>query len=60
MPMPSQALMWFPRDRPELRAAAVRWACASPRVLLAHIREGVDVRAEVAGVLLPHEVGRAV
>lgn len=52
--------MWFPRDRPELRAAAVRWACAAPRVLLAHIREGVDVRTEVAGVLLPHEVGPAV
>ncbi|KAG2444082.1 hypothetical protein HYH02_009024 [Chlamydomonas schloesseri] len=51
-----QALMWFPHERPELRAAAVRWAAAAPRVLLAHIREGCDLAAEVGSTLEPEEV----
>ncbi|KAG2436782.1 hypothetical protein HXX76_006306 [Chlamydomonas incerta] len=51
-----QVLMWFPPDRPELRAAAVRWAAAAPRVLLAHIREGCSLEAEVAAILEPEEV----
>ncbi|GIL49208.1 hypothetical protein Vafri_5346 [Volvox africanus] len=51
-----QALMWFPANRPDLRAAAVRWAAAAPRVLLAHLREDTDVRSEVRGILTSDEV----
>ncbi|EFJ42233.1 hypothetical protein VOLCADRAFT_97657 [Volvox carteri f. nagariensis] len=46
-----QALMWFPANRPELRAAAIRWAVAAPRVLLAHLREDTDLAAEVDWLL---------
>ncbi|GLC46179.1 hypothetical protein PLESTB_001198100 [Pleodorina starrii] len=51
-----QALMWFPADRPELQAAAVRWAAAAPRVLLAHVREGTDAVTEARGILTHEEV----
>ncbi|GIL73889.1 hypothetical protein Vretimale_5022 [Volvox reticuliferus] len=51
-----QALMWFPTNRPDLRAAAVRWAAAAPRVLLAHLREDTEVIAEVRGILTAEEV----
>ncbi|KAG2502086.1 hypothetical protein HYH03_000578 [Edaphochlamys debaryana] len=51
-----QALMWFPPERPDLRAAAVRWAAAAPRILLAHIREGASPLGEARGVLTEAEL----
>ncbi|GAB4816433.1 hypothetical protein N2152v2_003479 [Parachlorella kessleri] len=51
-----QGLAWIPEDKPELRAMLCRWVPAFSKSLMCHLRPGEDIRKELEGILLPHEI----
>lgn len=50
------ALTWIGDDKRELRSMLLRWAPAFGKSLMCHLRKGEDLRQELEGILLPHEI----
>ncbi|KAL3146982.1 hypothetical protein ABBQ38_014950 [Trebouxia sp. C0009 RCD-2024] len=55
-----QALMYAPKDRPELVDMFTRWSMAYSKVLMCHLREDGDVEKELQGILPPEELSQLV
>ncbi|PSC75582.1 UPF0187 chloroplastic [Micractinium conductrix] len=49
-------LAWIGDDKRELRSMLCRWAPAFSKTLMCHLRKGEDLREELEGILLPHEI----
>ncbi|KAL4434404.1 hypothetical protein ABPG75_000845 [Micractinium tetrahymenae] len=49
-------LAWVGEEERHLRALLLRWAPAFSKSLMCHLRKGEDLRQELEGLLLPHEI----
>ncbi|PRW51063.1 UPF0187 chloroplastic [Chlorella sorokiniana] len=54
-----QSLVFF-REDVHLKELLARWTMAFPKVLMVHLREGMDLQAEVAHILTANEVAALV
>ncbi|KAL4428568.1 hypothetical protein ABPG77_008880 [Micractinium sp. CCAP 211/92] len=49
-------LAWVGDEERHVRALLLRWAPAFSKALMCHLRKGEDLRQELQGLLLPHEI----